>query len=320
MSCYVRIAVAVFVFLEMSSFALICPVVQADQGENTGTSLLLGILPMLSSTVNQRGRLTYSLEGDILHVYSSKSPTWRIDFAIGSGAPGGGLAIGVYIPAENEKSIVESRPFAACCSAVGLDNLEWRWREYGGGAGTRASMGLFSEVSDFTVVEATAERIIFTLSGTWLGVSAFQRVTTITPDGFTTMVLADYSGATGKDSMWWIISLFHPEAINAEEVTVEDRDTKETPLPFTPGCIMPLPAGITLPYQFNFPLQDPASATLHLLVTHLGEQFGDPNNYEFWDQTASLANNYMFYPRWRGSFQNTTYMFEWSWRFTMSRE
>jgi len=177
-------------------------------------------------------------------------------------------------------------------------------------------MGLGADVTDFRMIEQSDRKIVFTLAGSWPGVSAFQRITTVTPDGYTTSVQAAYSGTTGKDSMWWVISLFHPEAIRAGEVTVEDRDTAATPLPFTHECIRPLPAGITVPYMFNFPLQNPASAALQLQVEHFAETYGNPNNYEFWDQSPSLANNYMFYPRWRGSFQNTTYYFKWSWRFT----
>jgi len=224
--------------------------------------------------------------------------------------------MGLYLPADSLESIVEPKPFRSCCSAVGLDNLEWRWREFGGSAGTRASMGLNSEVTSFTLLENTPQKVVFTLVGNWPGVTTFLRTTTITPDGFTTSVQAQYSGTTDKDSMWWIISLFHPDKIQANHVTIMDHDTPAVPLHFTSECIRSLPAGITIPYEFEFPLQFPGDTSIRFKVNHFAESRGNPNNYEFWDHTSTLGDNYMFYPRWRGSFQNVTYSFEWSWRFT----
>jgi hypothetical protein len=281
-----------------------------------GENLLLLTLPTILHKSDIQDQLSAVRNGNTLIVRSTKYPSWRVDFAIGSGAPGGGLAIGLYIPADSLESIVEPKPFRSCCSAVGLDNLEWRWREFGGSAGTRASLGLNSEVTSFTLVENTPQRIVFTLAGNWLGVSNFLRTTTITLDGFTTSVQALYSGTTGKDSMWWIISLFHPDKIQANRVTVMDEDTPAVPLNFTSECIRPLPTGITIPYEFEFPLQLPKDTSIRLEVIHLAEPYGNPNNYEFWDQASALGDNYMFYPRWRGSFQNVVYPFEWSWRFT----
>lgn len=281
-----------------------------------GKSLFLLTLPANLHKSYVQDQLSAVRKGDILTVRSSKYPSWRVDFAVGSGAPGGGLAIGLYIPAESQESIVETKPFHSCCSAVGLDNLEWRWREFGGSAGTRASMGLNSEVTSFTLVENTPQKIVFTLTGHWPGVSNFLRTTTVTPDGFTTSVQALYSGTTGKDSMWWIISLFHPDKIQADRVTVMDHDTPAVTLNFTPECIRSLPAGITIPYEFEFPLQIPQGISIRQEVIHLAESQGNPNNYEFWNKAPALGDNYMFYPRWRGSFQNVPYLFEWCWRFT----
>ena len=281
-----------------------------------GDNLFLLTLPASLHKSDVNGQLSAVRNGDTLTVRSSKYPGWRVDFAVGSGAPGGGLATGLYIPAESLESIVEPKPFRSCCSAVGLDNLEWRWREFGGSAGTRASMGLNSEVTSFTLVENTPKKIVFILTGHWPGVSDFLRTTTVTPDGFTTSVQALYSGTTGKDSMWWIISLFHPDKIQADRVTVMDHDTPAVTLNFTPESIRSLPAGITIPYEFEFPLRIPQDISIRLQVVHFAESQGNPNNYEFWNKAPILGDNYMFYPRWRGSFRHVLYLFEWSWLIT----
>ncbi len=309
-----KILIIFSVFFSAVGVGLVGPGEEAVAGNEN--NFLTLVLPAIFHKAVAPGELSVVRNGDILTVRSNKSPSWKVDFAIGSGAPGGGLATGLYVPADSPESIVEDRPFRSCCSAVGLDNLEWRWREFGGSAGTRASLGLNAQVTGFTILENSPQKVVFSMIGSWNGVSDFLRTTTITPDGFTTTVRAAYAGTTGKDSMWWIISLFRPDRIYTDQVTVMDHDTPPVPLSFTPGSIRSLPTGITLPYRFEFPLKFSQQTSIFLDVINLAEPYGNPDNYEYWDKDSMLGGNYMFYPRWQGSFQNITYTFTWKWRFT----
>jgi len=259
--------------------------------------------------------LTLTHNGDELEVISTKPPTWRVVFAVGGGSPGGGTATTLNVP-HDSGSLVQSRPNQTCCSAYGLDNLEWRWREFGGTQGTRSAVGLSSNVTQFSIVEQTDRHAVFSIEGNWPGVSQFSRETTITLDGYTTRVQATYSGTTGKDSMWWIISLFYPDKIVASQATVSDDTTNPQELRFTNGCTG-LPAGIQLPCHFHFPVTTLDGHQIRMTVSELADnQGGNPNNYEFWDQGDPVGNYHMFYPRWVGIFEHATYNFSWSWRFT----
>jgi hypothetical protein len=265
---------------------------------------------------NPAGEITVEQQGTRLIVSSSKAPTWKVEFAVGSGAPGGGTAVAVHIPADDSRSIVEPRPFKGCCSGLGLDNIEWRWRPWGGFAGTRGSAAYTSNVSQFEIIQNTSQKLVFRIQGDWEGISYFDRTTTVTPDGFTTSLRADYAGTPGQDSMWWIMALFHPDKINGDKVMVSDDDTSPVRLHYTPGAYRPLPPNIRLPYNFHFPLTASGLNPIKFRLTHMAEGQGNPNGYEFFDQGHEVGNYYLVYPRWLGSFQNITYNFEWNWRFT----
>lgn len=275
------------------------------------------VLPAIINA-NKLGSGEIELEqvGDRLFISSSKAPTWKVEFAVGSGAPGGGTAIAVHIPSTDSRSIVEPQPYQICCSGLGLDTLEWRWRPWGGTAGTRGSAGHSSSVTQFEIIKNTAQKIVFRLQGSWDGISHFERTTTVTPDGFTTFVSAKYAGTREKDSMWWVISLFRPDKMDADHVMVSDNDSSPVPLNYTPNAYRPLPPNISLPYTFHFPLTTTGIDPIKLKVVHLAEGVGNPYGYELFDVGGSKGNYNLVYPRWIGSFENITYHFEWNWRFT----
>lgn len=260
--------------------------------------------------------ITVEHNGNRLIVSSSKAPTWKVEFAVGSGAPGGGTATAVHIPADDSRSIVEPQPYQGCCSGLGLDNIEWRWRPWGGTRGTRGSAGYTSTVTQFEIIKNTPQKLVFRLRGEWEGISYFDRTTTVTPDGFTTSVSAEYAGTPGQDSMWWIMSLFRPDKMDGDNVMVSDDDTSPVRLDYTPSTYRPLPSNISLPYNFHFPLTASGINPIRLKVMHMAEHQGNPYGYEFFDQGTHAGNYYLVYPRWVGVFQNTTYNFEWNWRFT----
>lgn len=273
------------------------------------------VLPAIVAA-NQQGTLSIKQGSNTLTVTSTKAPTWKIIFATGSGAPGGGTAIAVHIPANDSRSIVEPAINQGCCSALGLDNLEWRWRPWGGYSGTRGSVGYSSTVTRFEITESTSTKLVFKLLGSWDGINHFERITTVTPDGFTTSVSATYAGTPGQDSMWWVMSLFRPDKMDGDNVTVSDDDTSQIRLSYSPGSYRPLPSGISLPYNFHFPLTTNEADEIRLKVIYFAENQGNPNGYEFFDQGTHAGNYYLFYPRWIGSFANVTYNFKWNWRFT----
>lgn len=264
---------------------------------------------------NQQGRIIVKQGSNTLTVTSTKAPTWKVIFAIGSGAPGGGTAIAAHIPASDSRSIVEPEPNKGCCSGLGLDNLEWRWRPWGGTNGTRGSAGYTSTVTHFEIIESTSTKLVFRLLGKWDGISHFVRITTVTPDGFTTSVIADYAGTPGQDSMWWILSLFRPDKMDGDNVTVSDDDTSPVRLSYTSGY-HPLPSGISLPYNFHFPLTTTGADEIRLKVMQMAGNDGNPYGYEFFDQGDLAGDYYLVYPRWIGSLANITYNFKWNWRFT----
>lgn len=254
-------------------------------------------------------------KGDRLIVTSNKAPTWKVTFAIGSGAPGGGTAIAVHVPADDSRSLVEPRPYLNALSGAGLDNIEWRWRPWGGSQGTRGSAAHTSNITEFEIIENTPKRIEFHLEGDWKGISHFNRTTIVTPDGFTTSVRPRYADTPGQDSMWWVMALFHPDKMDGDHVMVSDNDTPPVRLPYSHGAYRPLPPNITLPYNLHFPLTT-SSNTIRLKMRHFAETRGNPHGYEFFDQGTHAGNYYLVYPRWIGSFRNVTYHFEWNWRFT----
>lgn len=264
------------------------------------------------------GALTVVDSGDRIVVTSSEPPTWRVEFATGSGSPGGGTAIALYIPSDEDRSIVEPRPDRTCCSGFALDNLEWRWRPWGGTSGTRSDCGTDSTVTSVDVLDSTDHQLAFEVRGSWPGVGSFTRSVTVTPDGYTATVTADYNGTVGEDSMWWVISMFLPHMMDGPNVTISDVDTGPVDLDFTPGAGTPLPSGINLPYDVHFPLTTPSADAIHLTVTRMADDVGS-QIYEFFNQgndVPAVGDYYMFYPRWVGSFEHKTYEFEYSWRFT----
>ena len=207
--------------------------------------------------------------GDRLFISSNKAPTWKVEFAVGSGAPGGGTAVAVHIPSNDARSLVEPQPHQTCCSGLGLDNIEWRWRPWGSSNGTRGSAGYTSTVNQFQIIKNTPQEVVFRLQGSWKGISHFDRTTTVTPDGFTTSVSATYAGTPGQDSMWWVISLFRPDKMDGDHVMVSDGDSSSVRLKYTPGAYRPLPSNISLPYNFHFPLTATGIDPIKLKVIHL---------------------------------------------------
>ncbi len=297
---------------------LVNSTVLANQDDDDLLLMLAPILATLNRTLPPAaGELSVEQAGDRLFVSSSKPPTWKVQFAIGAGAPGGGTAVGLHIPAQSS-SMVEERPNRACCSGLGLDNLEWRWREFGGTQGTRSSIGYASSVTTFSILENTPQQLVFMLEGSWPGVSYFKRTTTVTVDGYNTVVEADYSGITNKDSMWWISALFHADKLDGDNVTIQDADSGPHPLPYTNGGTK-VPQDIWLPYRINYPLQG-TSNVAKLTVKHLAEDKGYAYLYEYFNSGPPVGDYHLVFPRWRGRFENTRYLFEWEWRFTPEDE
>lgn len=262
------------------------------------------------------GSLTMQETEDRIVVTSSMPPTWRLEFAVGSGSPGGGTAIALHVPAGDSESVVQPLPDQTCCSGFALDNLEWRWRPWGSTSGTRSDCGTDSTVTSLDIIESGPQRLEFEVAGHWPGVQSFTRRVVVTPEGFEVHVDATYSGTADEDSMWWVISMFHPDKMDGPNVTISDGDTGPVPLGFTPGSGTPLPSGITLPYQVHFPLTHGAADAIHLTVTQMADDQGN-QIYEFFNQgndVPAVGDYYMFYPRWAGSFEHKIYQFEYSWQ------
>ncbi len=262
------------------------------------------------------GRISYEQRGDRLFVSSTKAPTWKVEFAIGSGAPGGGTAIGLYVPATSSNSVVERAPFRNCCSGLGLDNLEWRHRPFGGGSGTRAALGYTAQVGSVRYLERSNRRLVFELTGSWTGVSRFTRRTTVTPDGFSTALSAAYSGTTGMDSMWWLIAMFHDRSLDSGRVTIQDGDTGPVTLRKT-TVGTPLPSGISMPYTINYPLAG-KNHTVSMTMNTLADGSGAGRFYEYFDRgnvhNIPIGPYYLIYPRWTSVFARRTYDFRYSWK------
>ena len=249
-----------------------------------------------------------------LIIASNMPPTWKVVFAIGGGYPGGGNAIKLYIPSNSNTSVVEGNPGVSCCSGLGLGNLEWRWRPWGGTNGTRASLGLSSSISHYKITERHSDRLTFEMSGKFSGVSNFTRTTTVTPRGFTTNVVAKYAGTTGKDSMWWLPTALNPSRVNGDKISVKNADGSTSRMYYTTprGSKM---TRLVLPYEFTFPLFHPSNHSIKMKVKKLAEGGGgNPNNYEFFHKDHNRGVH-LFYPRWNGSFGHTNYTFLWEWEF-----
>jgi len=179
--------------------------------------------------------------------------------------------------------------------------------------------------------------------------SDFRRTTTVTPDGYTVDMEVDYRGTEDEDSMWWTIA----QLKNAEEpgefnqgilpsqVTVTDGN-KVLPLNYTPhsprylgwvcdsgpGCANEYPNGqIDIPYTIIFPLNSPSNHDIQFSIDRYAVNpfGGTPDLYEYWHKDGdgapgSIGDYSVVYPRWSSvwgtGFHETTYEFEWSWRFT----
>ncbi len=269
---------------------------------------------------DDEAELTVVRNGDRLIVSSNAIPTWRVVFEIGSGAPGGGTATSLYIPASSTESVVENRPYMNCCSGLGLDNLEWRWRPFGSGSGTRAALGTSSVVDSFRINSQTSRTLEFTVRGRWDGVSSFERRNSINVKGYTGAISATYSGTTGRDSMWWLIAMFNEKDLKSKNVTIEDANTSPFLLRKT-TVGTPLPSSISFPYKINYPLRSGHGVTL--TMTRLADTAsGNPRFYEFFDSgflhgtSVNLGPYFVVYPRWTGVHQNKTYNFNYKWKFT----
>jgi len=256
--------------------------------------------------------------GDRLVVVSNAQPTWRVVFELGSGAPGGGTATSLYIPSTSTESVVENRPYMNCCSGLGLDNLEWRWRPFGSGAGTRAALGTSSIVDTVTINLQTDRRLVFTVRGRFSGVSAFTRKTTVNVEGYSSTIAATYAGTTNQDSMWWLISMFHDDQLKSNEVTISDGNT--APLLLRKTTVgTPIPGAISFPYTINYPLTN--GFDVSLTMTQLADSTGSARFYEYFDRgllhgSINLGPYYLIYPRWTGVHQNRTYNFVYRWKFS----
>ena len=285
----------------------------ADAGEPS--SMDAGDASMNAGDTGTPGPLSSTVDGDRLFVTSTEPPTWRIEFAIGDGAPGGGTAIALHIPHDSTTSLVESRPGQQCCSGLGLDNLEWRFQPAGAAIGTRADSGTQSTVESFRWVEQSADRMAFELIGSWPGVRRFTKTVEITPEGYSARVSAEYSGTTGETSTWWILSLFDRDTIDASASTVRDADTASVALPFTTPT-RALPSGIEPPYQVVFPAATP-SASVELTVSQVADDSSSANFYALRNpdtDPSPIGPYYMFYPLWRGTLAATNYTFDYAWR------
>jgi len=269
-----------------------------------------------SSGSSGPGTISWQQQGERLTVSSTRPPTWKLEFAIGSGAPGGGTATGLYIPASSSRSVVEGTPFRNCCSGLGLDNLEWRWRPFGSGNGTRSALGHSSRIGGFRYLTRSNKKLEFEITGSWDGVSRFVRRTTVTPDGYSTALSAAYSGTTGKDSMWWLIAMFHDSELISDRVTIQDRDTAPIGLGKT-SAGTPLPSSISYPYTINYPLSG-RNHTISLTMTTLADGGGGGRFYEYFDRGnphgIPIGPYYVIYPRWTSVFANRTYDFRYSWK------
>jgi len=256
--------------------------------------------------------------GDRLTVISNAKPTWRVVFELGSGAPGGGTATSLYIPSSSSNSVVENRPYMNCCSGLGLDNLEWRWRPFGSGAGTRAALGTSSIVDSFTINSQTDRKLIFTIKGRFSGVSAFTRRTTVNVQGYSSTIDATYAGTVNQDSMWWLISMFHDDQLKSNEVTISDGNT--APLLLRKTTVgTPIPGAISFPYTINYPLKN--GFDVSMTMTRLADSTGNARFYEYFDRgllhgSINLGPYYLIYPRWTGRHQNRTYNFVYRWKFS----
>ena len=180
--------------------------------------------------------------------------------------------------------------------------------------------------------------------------SDFRRTTTITPDGYRVEMEVDYRGTVDQNSMWWTIAQFKnaenpgefSQGILPSQVTVTNG-IKTLPLKYTPhssrylgwscdigmpGCTSEYPDGkLNVPYTIVFPLKSPESHKIYFGINTYGDNpyGGIPNLYEFWHKDSEgappeIGNYSVVYPRWNSiwssGFQETTYSFDWNWRFT----
>lgn len=263
-------------------------------------------------------RIVVRRDGDRLIVISNAQPTWRLVFELGSGAPGGGTATSLYIPSSSDQSVVENRPYMNCCSGLGLDNLEWRWRPFGSGAGTRAALGTSSIVDSVRINSQTDRKIVFTVKGRWSGVSSFTRKTTVNVSGYSSTIDATYAGTTNMDSMWWLIAMFHDDQLKSNEVTITDSNT--APLLLRKTTVgTPIPGAISFPYTINYPLKN--GFDISMTMNRLADDTGNARFYEYFDRgllhgNINLGPYYLIYPRWTGRHQNRSYSFVYRWKFS----
>jgi len=174
--------------------------------------------------------------------------------------------------------------------------------------------------------------------------SDFRRTTTITPDGYRVEMEVDYQGTVDQNGMWWTIAQFKNaeepgefiQGILPSQVTVTNG-AKTLPLYYTPhsarylgwnGDTDSYPNGkLEIPYTIIFPLKSPVNHNIRYGIHKYGDNpyGGIPNEYEFWhkdgDGAPSSIDDYsVVYPRWSSGwssgFKETTYKFDWNWRFT----
>ena len=265
-------------------------------------------------TSSSKYTLTVKEGNNRLTITSDMPPTWKVVFAVGGGRPGGGNAIQLFIPSNSNKSVVIGTPNVSCCSGLGLGNLEWRWRPWGGTNGTRAALGLSSNISHYKITEQSAGQVIFEMNGSFSGVQSFSRKTIITPKGFTTNVEAEYSGTTGKDSMWWLPMALDPSIVDGDNISVKNADGSTSRMYYTTPR-GPKMTKLVIPYEFTFPLFHPSNHSIKMKVSKLAEGGGgNPNNYEFFHKDHNRGVH-LFYPRWNGSFSHINYSFLWEWKF-----
>ncbi len=259
--------------------------------------------------------ITTSQTSDRIMVTSTAPPTWKLEIATtasaSSSSPGGGTAIALHVPAGGG-SLVDPDP-NFCCSAKGLDNLEWRYVPSGTTTGVRSDMARHAEISKLDVLTNTPSMLELRIEGSWPGVSSYVREITVTPDGYSTEMDVTYDGVTGNKSMWWMMSLFHSDKVDGETVRISDIDTSWITLPQEKECVCPVPSEISFPYRISFPLKAPAGQSIVLQVDQFADTSQSSRNYELWPEEQGY---YFFFPRWVSVFQKTTYHFEWSWRFT----
>jgi hypothetical protein len=270
------------------------------------------------------GKLTVVKEDNTIVIMSDAPPTWKIKFGIAKEGSqdklAGGIAYGLYIPASEETGVVQEKFGIACCSAVGLDNMEWRYTSSSGNG--RADVGSEGKTADVNFLEESEKRVVIEIKGSWPNVPRYTRVLTITPQGFEadielTYECADITNGCEESSwtMWWPVGAFMSSRLYAEGTTIQDNDTPPTKLPMLAGeqKLSDLPVEITSPYGINWPVVLPDRLhNIKLIV----EKFGDRYRFDT-DKTINGATMNMFYPRLvqRKSLVGN-YHFNYSWIFS----